>query len=45
MCFVANCLSSVALEVGSKSSLSNSVTKSTTFNAFFRRSYSNFYKY
>ncbi|XP_033214726.1 uncharacterized protein LOC117171478 [Belonocnema kinseyi] len=38
MCFVANCLSSVALEVASKSSLGNSVNKSTTF-AFFRRNY------
>ncbi|XP_051171193.1 uncharacterized protein LOC127288035 isoform X2 [Leptopilina boulardi] len=39
LCFVANCLSSMTIDIGSKSALVNSVNKSTTFNTFFRRSY------
>lgn len=41
MCLVTSCLSSVTFEVGARSPLGHSVTKSATFNALFRRNYSN----
>ncbi|KAK0161779.1 hypothetical protein PV327_008193 [Microctonus hyperodae] len=40
MCLVTSCLSSVTFEVGARSPLGHSVTKSATFNALFRRNYS-----
>ncbi|KAK0170059.1 hypothetical protein PV328_010666 [Microctonus aethiopoides] len=39
MCLVTSCLSSVTFEVGARSPLGHSVTKSATFNALFRRNY------
>ncbi|XP_063981383.1 uncharacterized protein LOC135164701 isoform X2 [Diachasmimorpha longicaudata] len=39
MCLVVSCLSSITLEVGARSPLGHSVTKSMAFGAIFRRSY------
>ncbi|XP_043280082.1 uncharacterized protein [Venturia canescens] len=40
MCFAAACLSFITLEVGTRFSLGQSVAKSATFHAIFRRNYS-----